>query len=239
MPSPSRAWVGAGIAVLITGCATVDSADLRTSGISAHVVVRADRSGSTVVVDMTAGGLTSIELTGEDSLTARSGTIEAPFDESTMLGHHEYTAQLPGVTHPGTEVTVVLQRGPDDTTVSSTVLLPPGLQVVAPPQASTASRRRDLLIQTNHADGRIRVSWEGSCVAPSQRDYADDSAIVVPAGALVRPEPIAGATEPPLPADCLVTLTVTRIADGSLGDGYDDGSITAERGATVVISSRP
>jgi len=188
---------------------------------------------------MSAGGLTSVELHNADRLVARSGDTETGFDQDDFVGRHTYTAQLPEVVASGTPVEVALERGPDDTSVTSTVGLAPPLRVTAPAETTNVPRARDLLLETNHADGRIRLAWTGSCVIPSQKEYDGDGAIVVPAGTLVRPEPTAGATTAPMPTTCLVTLTVTRVVDGSLGDGYDGGSITAERSSARVIRSTP
>jgi len=217
------------LAFLATACATVDSADLRTSGITSQIVVSTDSAGSTVVVTMTAGSLTSVELHGADRLVAHSDDTEGTFDQDDFLGQHTYTAQLPGVVAPGASVEVALERGPDDTSVTSSVVVAPRLQVTGRSEDVNVPRSQDLLLETNHADGRIRVAWTGSCVSPGDTVYDADGAVVVQAGTLVRPEPVAGATTPPLPRACLVTLTISRIVDGSLGDGYDGGSITAER----------
>jgi len=227
------------LALLAAACSTVDSSDLRTSGITSHIVVSTETGGSTVTVEMSAGGLTSVELHDADRLVARSGGTEAGFDQDDFLGRHTYTAQLPGVVASGALVEVSLERGPDDTSVTSSVALAPPLRVTAPTETTNIPRSQDLLLQTNHADGQIRVAWTGSCVSPGDTVYGSDGAVVVQAGTLVRPEPVAGATTPPLPQACLVTLTISRIVDGSLGDGYDGGSITAERSLTRVISSVP
>jgi hypothetical protein len=202
-------------------------------------VVGTDGGGSTVTVEMGAGSLTSVELHNADRLVARSGDIEAEFDQDDFLGRHTYTAQLPGVVTSGTPVEVEFERGPDDTSVTSTVAVAPQLRVTAPAETTNVPRSQDLLLQTNHADGRIRVAWTGSCVSPGDRVYDADGAVVVPAGTLVWPEPVAGAATPPLPKTCLTTLTISRIVDGSLGDGYDGGSITAERSVTTVLRSVP
>ena len=227
------------LALLTAACSTVDSNDLRTSGITSHIVVSTDGSGSTVTVEMGAGSLTSVELHNADRLVARSGDSEATFDQDDFLGRHTYTAHLVGVERPGTAVEVSLERGPDDTSVTSTVVVAPQLRVTGPTETTNVPRSQDLLLQTNHADGRIRVAWEGSCVVPGDQEYAADGALVVPAGALVRPEPVAGATTAPVPAACLVTLTISRIIDGTLGEGYDGGSIVAQRRLTRVIRSAP
>ena len=228
------------LALLAAGCATVDSSDVRTSGITSHIVVTTDGGGSTVTVTMSAGSLTSVELHDFDRLSARSDDSEAGFDQQdSSLGRHTYTAQLPGVVAPGTPVEVTFERGPDDTSVTSSVPVAPPLKVTGPSEDVTVPRSGDLLLQTNHADGRIRLEWTGSCIIPSQQEYDGDGAIVVPAGTLVRPEPTAGATTAPMPTTCLVTLTVTRVVDGSIGVGYDGGSITAERSSARVIRSTP
>lgn len=242
-----RGYVAAGAAVLVTGlasaCSTVESEDVRTSGITPTIVVTALGDGAEVVVTMSAGGMTSVELGGEDRLVARSGDVESPATgQRTLFGQDTYYLRLGGVTAPGTEVEVSFERGADDTSVTSRVALPPPLRVTAPRDQARTSRGRDLRIRVNRAAGRIRVRWEGACVSGGFQDYAEGEPVVVRAGTMQPPPPPsegASPAQPAAPERCLVTLTVTRIVDGSLGEGYDGGSIRAERSTSLVVDSRP
>jgi hypothetical protein len=223
-------------ALLASACSTVDSGDLRTSGMRASIVVTAGRLDSAVVVSLSAGSLTSVELEGDDRLVASSGGKQAEFDQQTLplIGEHSYTAVLPGVRKPGEEVVVELQRGSDDTPTRSVVALPARIEASAP---GAAARSADLVVATNDAPGALRASWRGSCVAEGQYDVAEGEPLVIPAGYLRAAVPVSG--QPAPPKLCPVTLTVTRRLQGSLGDEFDRGSIESRRSESLIVSSRP
>lgn len=232
-PSPCLLALASAL-LIVSACSTVNSADLRTSGINAHIRVDARSGDSEVSVSLSAGGLTSIELSDGDDLSVASGDETATFDHSSLLGSHGYTANLDGVTEPDEEVAVTLKRA-DDPSTTSRVRLPEPIKASGPRRAS---RREDLLLEINQAPGVIRVSWEGSCVTSgTDQEYDEGQPVVIPAGTL-RPYK-AGSDQPKPPKQCLVTFTVSRVLTGSLDDEFKGGSIEALRSTSVVVRSRP
>lgn len=232
-PSPCLLALGC-LALALAACSTVDSADLRTSGINAHIRVDARSSGSEVSVSLSAGGLTSIELSEGDKLSVAGGGESATFDHHSLLGNHGYTATLDGVASPGQEVEVTLKRD-DDPSTTSRVRLPEPIEASGPRRAS---RSQDLLLEVNDAAGAIRVSWKGSCVAPgTDEEYAEGEPVIVPAGKLRPYQAEAGQPKPP--KRCLVTFTVSRVLTGSLDDEFKSGSIEALRSTSVAVRSVP
>lgn len=222
------------LALALAACSTVDSADLRTSGINAHIRVDARSADSEVSVSLSAGGLTSIELSEGDKLSVAGGAASATFDHYSLLGKHGYTATLDGVTEPGEEVEVTLKRDDDPSTISR-VELPEAIEASGPRRAS---RHQDLLLEVNDAAGAIRVSWKGSCVAPgTDKEYDEGEPVIVPAGKLRPVQAEAG--QPTLPKRCLVIFTVSRVLTGSLDDEFKGGTIEAVRSTSVVVRSRP
>lgn len=223
------------LGLLAAGCSTVDSGDLRTNGIRASIVVTVGQADSTVVVDLSAGSLTSVQLEGDDRLLASSGGQLAEFDQQTLplIGEHSYRAVLSGVRKPGQEVVVELQRGSDDTPTRSVVALPARIEASAP---GAAARSADLVVATNAAPGSLRAEWTGSCVTAGQLDVEEGRPLVIPAGSLREPAPTSG--QPAPPKTCPVTLTVTRRLQGSLGDEFDRGSIESRRSVSLIVSSR-
>lgn len=220
----------------LVACSTVDSADLRTSGISASIVVASGSGGPNVRVGLSAGGLTTVKLEGDDSLTASSGGKSVTLDNSRFLGVDNYSAHIVGSTAPGTRVVVTLERGDDQSTRSS-VELPGPIKVVSPINQARWSRKRDLVIGVNHASGSIRVNWTGSCVLDGTTGLSFDEGrpIVIPGSQLSLVEQ----TGQKQPKRCLVTFIVTRIVRGQLGDAFKNGQITGERSTSVVVRSAP
>ncbi|WP_109507992.1 hypothetical protein [Nocardioides speluncae] len=232
-PSPSQVAALA-LALPLAACSTVDSADLRTSGIYAHIRVEARSADSEVAVSLSAGGLTSIELSEGDELAVAGGGAKETFDHHSLLGSHGYTAVLDGLTEPDEEVVVTLKRD-DDPSTTSRVRLPEPIEAGGPRRAS---RREDLLIRVNDGPGTIRVSWEGGCVAPGgDEEYAEGEPVVVPSGALRPYQAETGQLKPP--KRCLVTFTVSRVRSGSLDDEFKGGSIEAVRSTSFAVRSVP
>lgn len=232
-PSPSLLALGC-LALTLAACSTVDSADLRTSGINAHIRVDARSADSEVSVSLSAGGLTSVELSDGDELSVTGSDDSATFDHHSLLGKHGYTATLDGVAEPGEEVVVALKRDGDPST-SSRVTLPEPIEASGPRRGS---RGQDLLLEVNDAPGAIRVSWEGGCVAPgADEEYDEGEPLIVAAGTLQEYQAEAGQPKPP--KRCLVTFTVSRVRTGSLDDEFKGGTIEAVRSTSVVVRSVP
>jgi hypothetical protein len=232
-PSPRLLALGC-LALALAACSTVDSADLRTSGVNAHIRVDARSADSEVSVSLSAGGLTSIELSEGDKLSVAGGGESARFDHHSLLGNHDYTAFLDGVTEPGEEVEVTLKRD-DDPSTTSRVTLPEPIEASGPLRAS---RSQDVLLEVNDAAGAIRVSWKGSCVASgTDEEYDEGEPVILPAGKLRPFQAEAGQPKPP--KRCMITFTVSRVLTGSLDDEFKGGTIEAVRSTSVVIRSRP
>lgn len=221
--------------VLLVGCETVHSKDIRTSGIKAGIRVIVDGNGTTVSVLLSAGSLTSIELDKGDSLTASGGGAKITLKRSDFLGQETYNGVLSGVTMPGTEITVALDRKSSDTDAPhSTVRLPKPFHVSV--AARTYSRSRDgipLHVSTGVAEARVEA--KGSCtVGGAVAGILHGPPFVLPSGTLASFDKSAHA-----PSRCDVTLTVWRIDNGSLDNAYESGSMTAERATSVVVRSAP
>jgi hypothetical protein len=224
-------------ALVGAACSTVDSGDLRTSGMRANILVTAGEDYSTVAVSISAGGTTSVKLQGDDHLVARSGKLSDRLSLDGALGYHSYHGTLEGVTEPGTEVEVDLSRGSGDTSTTSTVKLPAEVHVLAPRPDTSTSRSRDTQFRVNPAAGAINVAWKGTCVAAGWMSFEEGVPLVVPARTLARLQPASGQPQPP--QRCLVTWTVTRVATGTIGDEFRGGSIDAARSTSLVLRSTP
>lgn len=222
-------------ATLTAGCDTVDSADVRTSGVDAYVTVSTSSAGSEVTVSLSAGGLTSVELADGERLIASAGDEEVTLDHESFLGSHTYVGELGGVTEPGATITVTWERGPDDDDAVSTVDVAAPIDVVSPREGATARRSADLLFDVEGRTGDVEVSWEGSCVEGETNGaltVPETDAVVVPADE-VRYNGIAKRRT------CLVTFRLAHLVRGDLADEFEGGSIVARRVDSVTLRSRP
>jgi len=220
--------------VLLSACETVNSKDLRTSGISAHIVVSVSGDGTTVGVQLSAGSLTSVQLQDGDELTASAGGHTVTLSESNALGVDGYHGQLDGVTRPGTVVTVALHRDGDTDAPRSVVRLPAPFRVTA--GRPSYSRRADAItLHVSHGVSHVGVTWTGSCAVGNPAGLAlDGPPFVLPSGSITSYDASAKA-----PRACDLTLAVTRSDDGELDAAFKGGSIVAQRASAVVVRSVP
>jgi hypothetical protein len=222
--------------LLVAGCETVRSKDVRSSGIKASILVRVTRRGTDVTVTLTAGGLTSIALDPGDSLTASGGGRMVSLNRTHFAGASAYFATLVGVTKPGVQITVALNRTASDTDAPhSTVRLPGPITASIP--ARTFSRAADKVpLRLNGDVGQVRVDWQGPCAfQDSIGVLVDGPQYAIPAGTFH-----SYGTGPKAPSPrCDLRITVWRIEKGKLDKALKGGFIQAERSATAVLHSVP
>ena len=221
------------VLVLLCACSTVDSGDVRTSGIKATVLVTPGEEGSQVFVTLSSGGNTSIELRGEDKLFATYEGDSDELDPDTFLSMHTYSGHV-AASKPGEEVVVSFERGSDDTDApSSTVLLPGEVDIQSPEDGARVRRSRDLVLRLNHAPGTIRLTWHGPCLieAGASLEFDEGQPLVVPARSFVH--------RPGTRRSCSAYLVVTRTVRGTLDEAFKNGSISAQRSTTVQVRLVP
>jgi hypothetical protein len=100
----------------------VNSDAIRTNGMFAEMLAIAPGNGNTLVrVNLTVGGAsgTRVRLVGDDALVAEAGEDLVTLGRS---GQGRYEETLPG--ESAREVTVRLERGPEDLTVQGSAVLP-------------------------------------------------------------------------------------------------------------------
>lgn len=220
------------VTAALAGCANVDSQDLRTSGMIAHLTVVASRGHTVVDVHLGAGGLTDVVLADGESLRATARGQSVVLHHVDALGDDFYTGAL-DLGRPGTKVTVALLRTGDDADAPvSTVELPAAPVVRTPRPHARISRSHDLEVRVAAGSGILGVSWTGGCLVDGTYAGEDGAtSLVIPAGTLRA----SGGKR----RSCLATMTVSRSIDGSLDPAYRSGSITAIRRSQVVVRSVP
>ena len=234
----------------LTACSTVDSADIRTNGITADIVVVVPEgaSGAEVRASLRVGTLTFVELAGDEKLTAQAGERTATLERTKFAGATDYSTRLDGVTEAGTEVVVGLQRTANDTSAPrSSVRLPEQLALDAPAAGTRFSRSRDDLgvriISTKESEQPTVLTWSGECVTsgsldvPAGRTSVKISRGTIRAASPATRAPTASPTRPP--SNCQLRLTVTRHLRGTLDPAYGEGTITAETSSARDLLSVP
>ncbi|MEU4192480.1 hypothetical protein AB0E69_11300 [Kribbella sp. NPDC026611] len=243
------------VLLVLAGCSTVESKDIRTSGITADLTVTLPDTGDAIDASATlrVGSLTFIELGNDEKLTASGGGKSAELKRHRAAGVTQYSAQLDGVLDPGTEITLGLQRGGDNASApKSTVKLPERVRLTAPAAGTTYSRRRAIPIRFDSlpSERGTVVIWSGPCIESGSIGFeAGRVSGTIPAGSLTATAAkttttaTTSTTATPGPGKaattCLVDLTLVRRTEGTLDPAFKDGRVIAESRSVRQISSVP
>lgn len=236
------------LAAAVTGCSSIESGDLETSGINAAIEVRprTDGSATDVTASLTAGALTFVDLDGDDKLVASSGDVSADMEESNLLGAVSYAAVLSGINTAGDIVTVAFQRsGGKDPAPSSTVRLPEQVTMTAPEASASFSRAGDditVTLENNASDDPVRVSWSGECVQDGGLDVpVDQTSVTISKGTILKREQV-DENDPdsrPIPDTCTIQITAARRVTGTLDPAWGGGGISSVTSSSRDVTSNP
>ena len=234
--------------IVLTGCSTVDSADVRTSGLTGNVVASVPEGASYTDVDasLTVGTLTFVQLGDGEKLTASGGGKSVTLKRQKISGATSYRGRLAGVKDAGTEIVIDLQRDGDNTSAPrSAVRLPETVRLEAPAAGARFSRARDdIRVRIASAPSKLPalLTWAGPCIVAGSIDLEPGRTDVTISRGTLKPltPASAGTTPPPASAaTCQISLTVTRRSDGVLDPAFKNGSIRAESQSTRQVTSAP
>lgn len=212
---------------------TVESGDVRTSGVYPEIEVTADGSGnSTVRVELRVGGSSSntyLELRGDDELEVTVGDSKKSMKDSGK----GYSTSFP-VDAEGTEFTIAFLRGDDDDDAPmSTVKLPAPFELTV--EETEASRKDDDLTYTWSPKGSDNVKWEieGDCIKQDDGSTPDDGSNKLAAGEIET-------FDSDKDKSCSVQLQLAREQSGSLDEAFEKGgSIVARHVRKKTFTSTP
>jgi hypothetical protein len=222
-------------------CTTLQSSDLKTSGISAHMQVTADGSGATNVsatfnvdnnstdyVDLTAGDTAAATVAGQTRTMSRSSTF----------GIISYETSFTGQDADGTLYTIALNRMSDVSAPSSTCTLPKPFNITAPTANTTASRAADLLVTYDAPGTQDTMSWQasGSCIQGilGGNVAGDSGSFTIAKNSLLPVAPSSAAST------CQMQITLTRQRPGQLDTHFGGGgAILASQQRTVTFNTAP
>lgn len=210
-------------AALLMACTTLQSSSLRTSGMSADIVVSADGTGAshvTTQLHVDTNATDYVDLTSGDSLVANAGGKTVNMSRDNVLGIVTYTADFTGADQAGTVYTVSLNRTSDTSAPSSTVTMPKAIAITAPTSAASFSRTQaDITVTYDTAPGTDIVSYQvsGDCLdGYSGNVPGDPGTFTIPKTTLTAPANKAQST-------CAATVTVTRRSTGTVDSHFGSG----------------
>ncbi|TCO40981.1 hypothetical protein EV646_11672 [Kribbella antiqua] len=232
------------VVLVLAGCSTVDSKDIRTSGITADLLVSLpeDTDAADVTASLRVGTLTFVELGDGEDITASGAGKTVQLKHRRSAGATDYRNRLDGVVAPGTEITFDLERSGDDTSApKSTIALPARVRLTAPASGTTYSRRQaiDVRFTSEPSQAGAILSWAGECVTTGSLQLEGGrTSVTIPAGSITpsmaTPTPGVKPT-----TTCPINLTLTRRDEGTLDPAFKNGTIAAETQSTRRITSTP
>jgi hypothetical protein len=240
---PVKRIAALAVVLTLTGCSTVESKDIRTSGMTANLLVTLPENADKADLNasLRVGTLTFVELGAGEDITATGGGQTAKLNHHRAAGVTNYSNGLAGVTTAGTEITFSLKRDSDNASApTSTVVLPERVRLVAPAAGTTYSRRADLAVRIDSEPSQQPsiLTWAGECIQPGSLQLEPGRTSATIARGSIRPAATT-ATPRGSSSSCQIDLTLTRRVEGTLDKAFKDGSIAAESQSVRRIVSAP
>jgi hypothetical protein len=226
------------LVVLCTGCSSVDSSDILTSGIYAELSASSAGTGTTQVSATLYLGnpinLDFVDLTGDDQLIASHAGQTMVMSETSVLNIVGHNATF-ATDAEGEEFAIDLQRTVDNGAPESTATLPAKFTLAGP--TTPTSRAGTIALTWSPANTADRMSWQatGDCIDLAVGMIPGDTgSFSIPANAIHK-KMSAGVVD-----SCMVTIAVSRTRDGHLDPGYGKGGhITGVQARTISVTSNP
>jgi hypothetical protein len=211
------------LTMLMVGCESVESTDIKTSGIWADLSVsHAGNQGtfSTATATLRVGGPgsnTYVELVSGDDITVSVADLSVPMGEVALGDLIWYSATVEHTTG-GDEWTMALTRAADEPAPSSTMALPADFDVDAIPGDLDASGSVVVTWAPSGTSDGMAVTVDGDCVLSERFDVSGDPGSFEVPGDQIQPTDEADAI------DCDLTYTVERSRVGQVDPAYEGGT---------------
>ncbi len=224
------------------GCTSIQSADIKTAGISAFMRVYADGTGQTTAyAELHVGNNVTdfVDLSAGDALVATVAGQSQNMARTDFLGGISYQSTFSGHDADGTMYTIALNRSSNVSAPSSTCVLPKPFSITAPTSSSTFSRANSDIVVTYDTTGtQDQMTWSagGDCVKGmvSGTVSGDSGTFTIAKGVLVPTDASAAAMS------CQAHISLTRSRPGQLDSHFGSGGkITAEQDRSVTFNSTP
>ena len=242
--------------LILSACESVDSDDVRTSGLFASYKVEAHGGGNTRIrARFRVGGPfsnTNLKLKGGDQLVvSANGSSVVMRKDSEFLGGTEYKANFVFDTE-NTEFVIAFNRSTGTSAPNSYVNMPAPVNFTSPVAGQTFSRSSMIEIAWTpvsnnmssirvHSLGVDCLSSNGEVIDRASSNLSSDEFMLDPGGtSRVASTYLSAAVLDDPGATCVMTLQVIREQKGVLDSAFGEGGgISAKRYDTVEINVVP
>lgn len=221
-------------------CETVESSDVRTSGVLPTIEATAIGDGKTsLYTSLRVGGSLSntfLDLAEGDVLSVKSGTEEMELTrQKNWVNQVYYTAELAG-DEEDKAIEIAFTRATDEDAPSSTLSMPAPFAFTAPAGGHAFVGSTDALEiawDNSGKDDPLTVTFKGYCIEGYSKTLEDNGTYVLPAGTLV-------SAEPDEPTACDLDITLERSRAGQVDPAFDsEGSARGIVQRKVTVSFTP
>lgn len=206
----------------LVACEAVDSSNVLTDGMWAEMTAVSDGETTTATATLKVGGPASntfVELVDDDTLTVAIDGAEPTELDASNLGDWFWYDTTTDLVAGGTSFDFAFLRTVDEGAPSTTCALPSPFEITGPEVDAEFSRANDAM--TVQWDGGssddIEVVVSSSCFVDLYVDVdGDPGTVVVEAGSY-------DVYEDDEDENCPATVTVKRIAPGTVDTGFGEG----------------
>lgn len=224
----------AGLLLLSACTETVDSKDIRTSGISAQITATATSdAATTVITELKVGGPSSntyVDLSGGDRIFA---SADGKRLEMEAQGTGTYQVDF-NITAADTEFIVDLQRDEDDDAPASKGQLPAPFSFQVPNMSTSRAQNLTITWAPSGSMDDMTLEFAGTCIFNRTVDVPGDTGShEISAGTLA-------STNPDKPETCDITVEMKRTRKGEPDRAYDpESSFVLTQTRTTKFTSTP
>jgi hypothetical protein len=224
-------------------CTDLQSADLKTAGMSANMTVQVDDSGQTTAsatLNVDDNSTDFVTLSSGDSLTTSVAGQTQTMTENDALNDVSYSTTFSNEEASGLVYTIAFNRSSGNTSAPSSTCTLPAPFTIASPTTSGSFSRATADIEVNYGSGGssdgVQYTVQGACVQGplAQELDGDPGTFTIPHGAITPNSPSQSSQT------CSVTLTITRTRMGQLDPAYGSGGqIECLQARSVTFESTP
>jgi len=203
-----------------TACQSVDSADVKTSGLYADLWTVSDGDGTSYTeTSLRVGGVTSntfVTLSDGDELTTILDGASEIMTEQNIGEIYSYRASFDSA-EPDIDYVVAFDRQEDDGAPSSIMSLPQPFELNAL-ESEYSRDDDDIVLSWDNQQSEIMKIWvEGSCIVNQYMNNQTDAGIHTIKSDSLEP------ADPEANANCEIEITLWRSRPGDVDSAYGEG----------------
>ena len=236
-----RLFVTLGLCTVLSACNTVNSKDLKTSGITADITIDGSSSQTSVTAFLSTGsglGADPVNLDPGDTLSTSDGTNSQVMVKAS---NGKYITSFPGNTSK--PYTVSLTRNADVDAPNTAVTLPAPFTINSPTANQTFVSNAPIPLTWSPAagSGTLKTNHSVDCTDNTGATLSSNSASYTISNTgntsitLSMPTPSPGTTL----ASCSAIITLKLSTNGTVDPAYGSGSIVGRQTRSVSILVTP